>query len=640
MLRQDHHLNRRRWLMAAGAGALALGLACQAEARRATHHDSVLQLNGVPAGAYFEDTRETGGRLVDTVSQSLVLNRLGSKVSVAGTDAYYEDAAGRLLGGHFESSSAKDAVVTDLVVKGQMLELTSRAGDKAYTHAAPFQGALIGPEGVRRLMRRIRSGAPQASYQTFVSELGGVARQTLDFQGPETIEVERRRVRAFKYRETTAGQPDALTLWTDAEGYTLEASQGSPFGPVTFVRGKPDAAVLAAGAALPAEVFESTEAVSNVRLPHARELDAITLEIAKKPGAEAGWPDFASADQRVISETPRRVVLRITRADLPGAADRAAPMADELSPNALIQSDLPEIRAAARQATAGETDPWKAALKLQTWVNRHMTFDAGIAIAPASELIRDKHGTCLGYSILLASLARADGIPARIRMGYVYLEDMWGGHAWVEVYAHGRWLPLDASVYEPGVADPARIAASTETGASGTISGVGALARLYGKVNIRTLSFREDGRTIRVAEAADHQAQGDAYRNPWLGLEVRRPAGFTFADLDAHYPSSMVLSMKGPDGQVSVHQTTATPDRPLSEQVMTLLSGAPGGARFGPPEPVVWNGQPAVKVSSPGSTTIAAMKGDQLWMVIAVGPRPQALLDRVLPGVSIADLKS
>jgi transglutaminase-like putative cysteine protease len=639
MLRQDHHLNRGRWLMAAGAGALALGLACQAEAEGPRHYDAIVQLNGAQAGAYFEDTRQQDGRLVDEVKQSLVLNRLGSRVSIDSDDAYFEDAQGRLLGGRFQESSAKDAIVVELAVKGQTLELISHVGDKAYVHSIAFQGPAIGPEGVRRIMRRIRSGAPEASYQTYVSALGALAKETLDFQGAETLEVEGRPVAAFKYRQTVAGLPGALTLWTDAEGYTLKASQDSPFGPVTFVRGTADAKVLAAGADLPAEVYENTEAVSNIRLPHARELDAITVEIAKKSGAEGGWPDFASAGQRVISETPRRVVLRIARASLPGSADTSAPTPDDTAPNALIQSDLPAIRAAAEQAVGDETDPWKRALKLQTWVNRHMTFDAGIAVAPASEVIRDRHGTCLGYSILLASLARAEGIPARMRMGYVYLEDMWGGHAWVEVYVHGRWLPLDAAVYEPGASDPARIAASTETGAGGTLTGVGALAQLYGKVEIRTLDYRLDGRSIQTSSAPDHQIQGDTYRNRWLGLQVTRPAGFVFGDLGAHYPSNMVLSMKGPDGQVSVHQVTAITGQPLAGQVMTVLSGVPGGARFGPPEPVVWDGKPAVRVSSPGSTTIAAMKGDQLWMVIAVGPNSGALLDQALPGVSIADLK-
>lgn len=633
--------DRRTWnrRLAAGAGGLVLVLAWDAQARDDRHFDSVVQLNGTAAGAYVEDTRKAGGRLVDTVKQTLVLNRLGSRVAIEEADAYFEDAQGRLTGGHFATSSSKDGLGMDLIVQGQMLVLTSRTGGKTYTQSLPFQGQAIGPEGIRRIMRRVRSGAPDASYQTFVSALGKLTRETLAYQGVEKIEIDGQPIRAFKYQETVAGLPGALTLWTDAEGYTLKGLQDTPFGPVVFVRGKPDAEVLAVGAELPAEVYEKTVAVSNVRLPHPRELDAITLEITKKPGAQDGWPDFASADQHVVSMTPHQVVLEITRAGLSGALDTSAATAEDLEPNALVQSDLPQIKAAAREAVGGETDPWKAALRLQTWTSRHMTFDAGIAIAPASELIRDKHGTCMGYSILLASLARADGIPARIRMGYVYYEGIWGGHAWVEVRAGGRWLPLDATVYYPGVADPARIGADTETGAGGVIAGVGDLARLYSQVEVRTLSFRLGGQTIQVGPGdVDHQVQGGTYRNPWLGLTVTRPSGFTFADLDAHWPSNTLVSMKGSAGQVSVSQALAAPDQPLADQVKAVLSGAPGGGGYGAVEPTAWAGQPAVKARSRGSEVIAAMKDDQLWMVIAIGPDPGALLDMALPGVAIADL--
>ncbi len=225
-------------------------------------------------------------------------------------------------------------------------------------------------------------------------------------------------------------------------------------------------------------------------------------------------------------------------------------------------------------------------------------------------------------------------------MGYVYYQDIWGGHAWVEVYAGGRWMPLDATVYYPGSADPARIGADTETGASGTLSGAGELARLYGKVDVRTLAISRSGATTEVAPGeVDHQVRGATYRNAWLGLTVTRPEDLAFADLDAHWPSNAVLSMKGPAGQVSVRLLTASPDRTVEEQVKSVLADVPGGDRYGAPQAVTWDGRAAVRISSQDGSAIAAMKDDQLWMVFAIGPGSQDLLDRALPGISIADLK-
>jgi hypothetical protein len=633
-----YHRGRGAWL--AAAAACAFGTASgPTQARGSAHFDAVVQLNGTPAGAYLEETRTSQGRLIDKVELALVLNRLGARVAIEETDTYEQDDNGRLLGGHSESSSSKDAVATDFAVKDGTLVLTSHTGGKAYVRSVPVQGSLIGPEGVRRLMRQARDGSGSASFQTFMPALGGLAKGSLAYQGAETIKVGGRDVRAFRYRETFEGQPGAATLWVDQDGYTVRASQDTPFGPVDYVRGKPDLTVLAAGANLPAEVYERSIAVSNIRLPHPRLVDALTLEITKKPGAEDGWPDFASAGQRVVSQTPRRVLLEVSRAGQPGALDQTPPTPDDLDANALIQTDLPDVKRIAREVTSGEPDPWKAALKLQAWTNAHMTFDAGIAVAPASELIRDRHGTCLGYSILLATLARASGIPARIRMGYVYLADMWGGHAWVEVHAGGRWLPLDSAIYYPGAADPARLGAVTETGAGGTLSGVGELAKLYGKVEIHILGYRRAGTQTPVkADDADHAVSGDVYRNPWLGLVVTKPAEASFADLDSHWPSDLVLTMNGPSGQVAIHQDRAEPGAALASEVSDLFEQAPGGAR---PrlEPAVWNGAPAVRLEVGKLSGIAAKKDDQLWIVTASGPDRRALLDRALAGIAIDDLK-
>lgn len=638
MQRIGHHSKPGVWLASAAAALMAVA-AAPVQAGEARHFDAVVRMNGVAAGAYFEDTREVHGQLTDTVKQTLVLNRLGSPVSIDETDVYDQAQSGELLGGRFQTSSSKDVVTTELVVKDHALVLSNQSGGKTYTHSIPFQGEVIGPEGVRRQMRRIRTGPRTAAFQTFVSVLGRLAKTTLTYRGIETTTVEGKPVRTFKYDEAFEGLPGVTTFWTDPQGYTVKASQDSPFGPVEFVRGRADASVLAVGADLPAEVYERTIAISNIRIPHARLLDAVTLEITKKPDAEDGWPNLASANQKVISQTPRRIVLQILRPGVDGAVDTSAPTPDELAPNTLVQSDLPEIRKAALEAVGDETDPWKAALTLQTWTSRHMTFDAGIAAAPASELIRDRHGTCLGYSILLASLARADGIPSRIRLGSVYLEKMWGGHAWVEVYTHGRWSPLDSTIYYPGVADPARFGATTQTGVGGVL-GAGDLAQLYGKIEVRTLGYRLAGSKVEVATGdPDHGVSGDVYQNRWLGLHVAKPEGMAFADLDAHWPTNLVLSMKGTAGTISIRQDTGASDTPLADRLRYLLGQAGAGVQPDDLRPAMWNSVPAVRLDTPDMALIAAQKDDQLWVVSASGREARVLLDKALPGIVIDDLK-
>ena len=57
-------------------------------------------------------------------------------------------------------------------------------------------------------------------------------------------------------------------------------------------------------------------------------------------------------------------------------------------------------------------------------------------------------GDCTEHTLLLTTLARAVGIPARSVSGLVYMGDAYrafGGHAWNEVVIDGRWVPVDAT---------------------------------------------------------------------------------------------------------------------------------------------------------------------------------------------------
>jgi hypothetical protein len=266
-------------------------------------------------------------------------------------------------------------------------------------------------------------------------------------------------------------------------------------------------------------------------------------------------------------------------------------------------------------------------------VAENMHFDTGIALAPASETVRDRHGTCLEYSILLASLARAQGVPARIRMGYVYDDGVWGGHAWTEVFVRGGWLPIDSAEFYPGIADAGRIGAITVEGQWGALEHLGDLELLFGATEVRTLDYRVAGRSIPVARSApDHTVQGDVYANPWLGLRVRKPAGFVFGDLDAHWPRPSLVTLKSPAGEASVSYLPARSE-PIGEQLAAYFSISGGGAR-----PTTWNGWPAVRLDSPTKSAMAAVRDDVMWAISARGLDAPALVDQAVAATSIDDL--
>ena len=124
----------------------------------------------------------------------------------------------------------------------------------------------------------------------------------------------------------------------------------------------------------------------------------------------------------------------------------------DLKPNNLIQSDDPTVVFLAQQAAGDIDDPWQAALALEKLVHSKMT-SLGIssAFATAGEVARDLKGDCTEHAVLLAALARAKGIPARVAIGLIYYRQEFLYHMWTEVHVAGAWIPLDATLGLGGI---------------------------------------------------------------------------------------------------------------------------------------------------------------------------------------------
>ncbi|MGW1720978.1 transglutaminase TgpA family protein [Streptomyces sp. NPDC002156] len=118
-----------------------------------------------------------------------------------------------------------------------------------------------------------------------------------------------------------------------------------------------------------------------------------------------------------------------------------------------VPESLPAIVArTAREVTAGSTNAYEQAVKLQDWfsVSGGFRYDTQVQVGSGSNAIarflRDKEGFCVHFSFAMASMARTLGIPARVAVGFapgtpepdgtvsVGLRD---AHAWPELYFEG-----------------------------------------------------------------------------------------------------------------------------------------------------------------------------------------------------------
>lgn len=180
--------------------------------------------------------------------------------------------------------------------------------------------------------------------------------------------------------------------------------------------------------------------------------------------------------QQVRSTGPHTAEIIVASVDPRAAGDApteaaAKPTADDLAPNSLIQSDDPAIVALAARAVGDARQPADAALALEQFVDRHFTDkNYKTPLASAADVVETHAGDCTEHAVLLAALARASGIPARVAIGLVYSakEKGFAYHMWNEVYLDDRWVPLDATLGEGRVsADHLKLADSDLRDATG-----------------------------------------------------------------------------------------------------------------------------------------------------------------------------
>lgn len=92
-------------------------------------------------------------------------------------------------------------------------------------------------------------------------------------------------------------------------------------------------------------------------------------------------------------------------------------------------TDVPEslppmVYDTARQVTAGASNDYERAVKLQDWfaLEGGFVYDTEVQVGSGSQAIerflRDKEGFCVHFSFAMASMARTLGIPARVAVGF------------------------------------------------------------------------------------------------------------------------------------------------------------------------------------------------------------------------------
>lgn len=128
-----------------------------------------------------------------------------------------------------------------------------------------------------------------------------------------------------------------------------------------------------------------------------------------------------------------------------------------LAATPFIDSEHAAVRALAREAVGDETDAKAKAIRLYYAVRDRFLYDPySVEVSPegmrASGVIARGKGFCVNKAILLAAVARAEGIPSRLGLADVKNHlaterlraqmgtDIFYYHGYTELYLAGRWV--------------------------------------------------------------------------------------------------------------------------------------------------------------------------------------------------------
>ncbi len=334
------------------------------------------------------------------------------------------------------NSGALSFIAYGNVGDDNVMKLSVTSGAKTEEKTLQLASAPVIPDALKYSLMK-QGLRPGAVYERTIFDPMTMSSRpaTIEVLGREPVHAAGQEHDCYRMRVTYMGV--AMTAWIDREGRTVK--EESPAGMVLLREDREQA--LQAG---PGEGPDLVEAVaievdtpfynSNLRLLSLRLLNVDLGGFALDGGRQ-------SLTGNVVS---------IVQQDLGRHSSYTLPFDREgfeawLSPSLLIQSDRPEFAALVKEIGGGRQSALKVARRLHDWVYKNIEKRPTMGMPSALDVLASRQGDCNEHAVLMASLCRAAGIPARVAAGIVYLRSRFYYHAWNEIYLN-EWLPVDATL--------------------------------------------------------------------------------------------------------------------------------------------------------------------------------------------------
>lgn len=117
----------------------------------------------------------------------------------------------------------------------------------------------------------------------------------------------------------------------------------------------------------------------------------------------------------------------------------------ETAPHIVFTNEIKEL---SKKIIGGELNPYKKLKRIFEWINNNIPWASAREYSTLDNIpqycITNMHGDCGIKALLLITLARYNGIPAKWQSGWMMHPNKVNLHDWAEVYFEGYgWVPVD-----------------------------------------------------------------------------------------------------------------------------------------------------------------------------------------------------
>jgi hypothetical protein len=384
------------------------------------------------------------------------------------------------------------------VIRGKMNLILEGAGQQQQLQI-PWSAEVRGPYAAEQSMaRQPMAENEQRSLKMFMPDLNKICEVQLQSRAHERVVLGDKSYRSLLRVEQThtvdgKRRPEFdATLWVDTHGQVLKSEQDL-FGGIVIYRTTEEGARSPAGP-IKFDLIKSTVIKVAPKIPTPERTRSVKYRLTLKEGdLSEVIPNDARQELQPGPDKNSAILIVKSAGLLDGAPGPAEVDPQFTKPNALITSQDGAVRSLAMRATRGVVDPWQKAERINHFVCdiiKDKNFE--VAFAAAAEVARNLRGDCTEHSVLAAAMYRAAGIPSRVAVGLIYVEEQagFGFHMWNEVYINQRWIALDPS-FDQSTVDAVHIKLSDSS-----LEGVSPfemffpVLRVAGKLEIEPIEIR------------------------------------------------------------------------------------------------------------------------------------------------------